>query len=86
MATKPLIVPEPFTGESSWDEWIDHFESAAAVNKWDDADKLLWLQARLTSRAQKAYKNLPTDVKGSYADCKKGLQEQFEPVTKKQLY
>lgn len=86
MATKPLIVPEPFTGDGSWDEWIDHFESAAAVNKWEDADKLLWLRVRLTSRAQKAYKNLPTDVKESYAACKKGLRERFEPAARKELY
>ena len=41
---KPLIVPEPYSGVGSWEEWIDHFESAAAVSQWEDADKLLWLK------------------------------------------
>ena len=41
MASKPLIVPEPFSGESSWSDWLDHFESVAAVNKWKDEEKLL---------------------------------------------
>ena len=88
MATKPLIVPEPFTGEgsTSWEDWINHFESAAAVNKWEDADKLLWLRARMTSRAQKAYKNLPDAARGSYDACKTALQERFEPASKKDLY
>ena len=45
---KPLIVPELFSGVGSWEDWIDHFESAAAVNKWEDADKLLWLRTRMT--------------------------------------
>ena len=57
MATpiRPVIAPEPFTGEGSWDDWIDHFESVAAVNKWEDAQKLLWIRVRMTGRAQRAY-------------------------------
>ena len=58
MATRPLAVLEPFSREGSWDDWIDHFESAVAVNKWNEECKLLWLQVRITSRAQKANKNL----------------------------
>ena len=86
MATKPLIVPEPFSGEGSWEDWIDHFESAAAVNKWENADKLLWLRVRMTGRAQKAYKNLPEATRGAYKECKEALQERFEPASKKDLY
>ncbi len=33
-------MPELFSGEGSWDDWIDHFESVTAVNSWDDAKKL----------------------------------------------
>ena len=86
MATKPLIVPEPFSGEGNWEDWIDHFESVAAVNKWEDADKLLWLRVRMTGRAQKAYKNLPEAAKGAYKECKEALQARFEPASKKDLY
>ena len=86
MATRPLVVPEPFTGEGSWDDWIDHFESAAAVNKWNAEDKLLWLRVRMTGRAQKAYKNLSGEAKSTYELCKKGLQERFEPDSRKELY
>ena len=86
MAARPQVVPEPFTGEGSWDDWIDHFESAAAVNKWGDADKLLWLRVRMTGRAQKAYKNLSEAAKGNYEQCKECLQERFEPASKKELY
>lgn len=84
--TKPLIIPEHFSGEGSWDDWIDHFESAAAVNKWEDGDKLLWLRVRMTGRAQKAYKNLPEAARASYGACKEGLQERFEPASKRELY
>lgn len=84
--TRPLIVPEPFSGEGSWDDWSDHFESAAAVNKWENADKLLWIRARMTGRAQKAFKNLSEEAKSSYDLCKKALRERFEPASKKELY
>ena len=88
MATpiRPVIAPEPFTGEGSWDDWIDHFESVAAVNKWEDAQKLLWIRVRMTGRAQRAYKNLSEEAKGSYGLCKKGLRERFEPASNKELY
>ena len=41
MAARPPVLPEPFTGERKRDDWIDHFENVAAVNKWGDADTLL---------------------------------------------
>ena len=35
---------EPYTGEGDYTQWQEHFESVAAVNGWNDADKLLWLR------------------------------------------
>lgn len=29
---RPVITPDAFNGELSWDEWIGHFESVARVN------------------------------------------------------
>ena len=84
--TKPVIVPEAFSGEGSWEDWLDHFESVAAVNKWEEADKLLWLRVRMTGRAQKAFKNLPETSRASYTACKESLTERFEPASKRELY
>ena len=86
MAARPLVLPEPFTGEGSWDQWIAHFENVAAVNGWDDAAKLLWLRARLTKRAQTAYQKFTEEAKTSYKESKKALQERFEPKCKRELY
>ena len=74
MAGRPLVLPEPFTGEGSWDQWISHFENVAAVNTWDDAAKLLWLRARLTKRAQTAYQNFSEEAKATYGESKKALK------------
>ena len=80
MAARPLVLPEPFSGQGSWDQWITHFENVAAVNEWDDATKLLWLRVRLTNRAQTAYEKFPEAAKGDYQESKRALQERFEPV------
>ena len=76
----PLIVPEPFSGVGSREDWIDNFESAAAVNKWEDADELLWLKAHMTGRVQKSYKDLPDTTRATYDACKMAVQERFEPA------
>ena len=38
--TKPVVLPEPFNGETSWEDWKLHFEDVAAVNEWTDNQKL----------------------------------------------
>ena len=86
MAGRPVVLPEPFTGEGSWDQWISHFENVAAVNTWDEAAKLLWLRARLTKRAQTAYQNFSEEAKATYGDSKKALKERFEPKCRRELY
>lgn len=45
-----FVIPEPFNGESKWEEWMYYFESIADVNEWDGAKKLKWLKMRLTGR------------------------------------
>ena len=72
---RPLITPEPFSGTRTFSEWIEHFEAVAAINKWDDAAKLLWLRVRLVGGAQTAYGRLPAEAKGSYAEL---IEEGFE--------
>ena len=62
MASHPVLTPKAFSGEGSWDDWLDHFESVTEVNKWDKAAKLLWLRVRMTGRAQTAYKQLSDET------------------------
>ena len=83
---RPLVLPEPFTGETDYCDWIDHFENVAAVNGWDEAAKLQWLRVRLTGRAQTALKRLPEATRESYADTLAALKRRFEPESKRELY
>ena len=65
---KPLVLPEPFSGEDrQWFDWVDHFESVAAINEWDNNNgRLLWLRVQLTGRvhADSLQGNFPSAVYG----------------------
>ena len=86
MAARPLILPEPFNGVTSWTEWTYHFENVATVNEWDDADKLKWLKVRLTGRAQTAFQHLPETTKGDFKLAFAALKKRFEPTSRKGRY
>ena len=83
MAARPLVMPEIFNGDSSWDQWIYHFENVAVVNDWDEDARLRWLKVRLTGRAQTALQRLQD---ADYKNVKKALQERFEPSCRKERY
>ena len=85
-ATRPLVLPEKFNGTGNFDEWISHFEGIAAINKWTEDDKSLWLKVRLTDKAHVALTRLPNDAHGSYASLKAALKERFEPSSKREVY
>ena len=90
MASRPLVLPETFSGEGSWDEWISHFENVADVNAWDgDAAKLKWLKVRLTGRRGLSERSSSSRrrARGRTAShAKKALRERFDPDSKRELY
>ena len=86
VGTKPVMLPELFTWEGDFVEWLDHFENVAAINSWGAKRKLLWLNVHLTGRAQTAFKRLPSNVRASYFESVKALIERFEPQSKRELY
>ena len=86
MASRPAVIPEAFTGEGEWTQWIYHFENIAAVNEWNDAKKLLWLKARLTGRAQLAFQHASTEIQEDYDRLKQAMKDRFEPESRKGRY
>ena len=84
--TRPVVLPEIFDGTKNWDEWMFHFESVAAVNEWNDTDKLKWLRVRVTGRAQKALHLLPEAARATYAETKAALKTRFDPASRHTRY
>ena len=86
MATKPLVLPEPFKGDGSWQQWRYHFDNVAVVNNWSDEDKLKWLKVRLIGRAQTAFQRLSAANQASFDLTTKALKERFELSSQKSCY
>ena len=70
-----LVLPEPFNGEGSWDQWSYHFDNVAAVNSWNDEDKVKWLKVRLMGHAQTAFQRLPEATRADIKLAIKALKE-----------
>eukprot|EP00731_Ephydatia_muelleri_P027663 Em0019g536a len=85
---KPLLLPEVFGGDpQSWTEWLEHFESVAAINKWESAEeKMKWLKVRITGQARMAFRKFPASVQTKYEECTKAFKQRFEPDSKIELY
>ena len=83
---RPVIIPEVYSGEQPWEDWIDQFESIAAINGWNEERKLVWLKVRLTGRALLAFRKFSVTTKASYENVVVAMQERFEPQSKRDLY
>ena len=83
---RPVVLPDTYSGSSSWEEWITHFENVSAVNEWTGDQKLQWLKVQLTSRAQTAFQRLAGETQQSYERAKAALQERFEPKSRQSRY
>lgn len=64
-STRPVLTPDLYSGEGNWDDWIDHFEGVAEVNKWEGPVKLVWICIHLTIRAQTAFKQLSEEARAT---------------------
>ncbi|XP_065897141.1 uncharacterized protein [Dysidea avara] len=76
MASKPVVLPEIFQGNTSWDDWLEHFDRVAAVNDWTaNATKLKWLKVRITGKAAAALRRLPDETKNDYGALTEALKK-----------
>ena len=67
-------------------EWSFHFDNVAAVNNWDDTQKLQWLRVRVTGRAQKALHRLQGSTATTYEATRDALKARFDPESRRTRY
>ena len=84
--TRPLVLPELYDGTGNCREWSFHFDKVAAVNNWDDTQKLQWLRVRLTGRAQKALHRLQGSTAVTYEATRDALKARFDPESRRTRY
>ncbi|KRZ73166.1 hypothetical protein T10_5700 [Trichinella papuae] len=83
---RTIAVPEQYDGSSDWDEWLEHFEDAAAVNGWSEAEKLRWLPLSLSQKARSTFRQLPHSTRSSYRSCVTSLKERLDPPSNAAVY
>ena len=84
MASRPAVIPEAFSGDGEWTQWIYHFENMAAVNEWNETRKSLWMKARLTGRAQLVLQHCSEEMQAR--QVKQAMKDRFEPQSRKGRY
>jgi len=77
MVSRSAVIPEAFTGDGEWIQWIYQFENTTAVNEWDEAKKLLWLKASMTGRAQLTFQHLPMETQEDYGRIKQAMKDRL---------
>ncbi|KRY47195.1 Retrovirus-related Pol polyprotein from transposon 17.6 [Trichinella britovi] len=81
-----MAIPEQYDGSSDWDEWLEHFEDAAFVNGWNEAEKLKWLPLSLSQKARSTFRQLPPTIRSLYRSCVTSLKERLDPPSNAAVY
>ena len=83
--SRPVCLPDSFSGDGSFDDWFAHFETVAAFNDWN-GEKLRWMIVQLTGRGQTAFRRFPVTTQQDYRAAVEALKERFKPPAKKDVY
>ena len=75
---KPIIRPQHYSGLSSWQDYVQHFENCAVINCWGgDQEKLIFLAASLVDAATSV---LVGSHYSSYQELCAALERRFGPA------
>lgn len=83
---RPVVMPDIYTGEEEWSEWLFQFESCASLNDWDDELKCKFIIVRLKGSAGKALSDLDDETKKDWTKLKAELTARFDTTTRPDLY
>ena len=84
--SRPVVLPDEYTGDEDWLDWLTHFELCAKINDWDDKSKTAFLAVRLKRSAQQVYRDLPEATTKSYDDLKEALTKRFDTTKYTERY
>lgn len=83
---RPLLVPDRYKGESSWNEYEQHFAACIAVNGWNDCQAATFLTASLQGKALRAVSTVGQGVTNSYSELSRLLSQRFGPTQQAENY
>ena len=78
-AKRPIVQPEKFNGEGVLEDYIEHFEACADVNKWDNNEKAKFLAVSLTGQAREQLQGVSLIGRRAYEKLVGRLQKRYGP-------
>ncbi|VDI54542.1 Hypothetical predicted protein [Mytilus galloprovincialis] len=85
-STDIQIKPSKYDGNTSWFDYLAHFEMCTLVNKWSEHQKGLYLAVSLIEQAQAVLGDLPKEKRQIFSDLVNALEERFAPSSQTELY
>ena len=82
----PVAQPSEFSGGGDWITWIWKFKSLANLYKWDDKEKRIWLDCKLTGQAALTLETLDEETRNDFDATVEALTCRFEPESKRLVY
>ena len=83
---RPILMPDIYTGEEEWTDWLFQFESCATLNDWNNELKCKFIIVRLKGTAGKALSDLDDETKKDWEKLKTELTTRFDTTTRPDLY
>ena len=72
--------------DGSWDEWINHFNLCANVNRWDETQRCQQLAVALRGRAQRIYFTLSREEKADFSGLQAALRSRLQPEEQRRIH
>lgn len=85
-ATKCNIKSATFDGIHCWIDFKSHFDACAAINKWFERDRGLYLAVSSRGAAQGVLRNVSLETEEQNDLLVKTLEERFAPLKQTELY
>ena len=82
----PVIQPTEFSGSGDWNTWLRKFQRLAELYAWETSEKLIWLEAKLTGQAARAFEVIDEETKEDFDKVVEILTQRFEPESRQLLY
>lgn len=83
---KPLAMPDIYSGQSSFKDWLVQFEICKNLNKWTNAQACQFLAVRLKGSALQVFSDLDVASRKKLEIVTKALQDRFDPVRDPGVY
>ena len=84
--TKPFVMPEVYSGQSNFDDWLAHFNLCKTINQWQDSQACAFMAVKLKGTALQTYNDLGKDEQTNLNRLIEALRARFDPQRDSGIY